>query len=307
MPLILNNLLPIFAIIALGIILKYFGWINDPFIGLTDRMVYYVFFPALLFWKTSKPSIGYDIESGLILVIFLVVFLVFLLSISICRLLGAQDYEVGSFSQACYRFNSYIGLALTFSAAGDDAGRTFGVIIGLIIPFINVLAVSSMIVYSGDDSSGRSKLRMVAGAMVSNPLILACVAGIAYSRTSVGLPAFVDNTLALLSSLTVTLALICIGGTLSIAGYRKYVGKALIAGLIKLALTPVAGYFILKFLDVSDTGFKTAMIFFALPTSSQNYILSSQLNSDVDLATITILVSTVLSVLSLSVVLFLFL
>lgn len=307
MPLILNNLLPIFAIIALGIVLKYFGWINDLFISLTDRMVYFVFFPALLFWKTSKPAVDYDIESGLILAIFLVVFLVFLLSISICRLLGARDYEVGSFSQACYRFNSYIGLALTFSAAGDDAGRTFGVIIGFIIPFINILAVSTLILYSGDDRSGSSKIRMVAGAMASNPLILACVAGIAYSRTSVPLPAFVDNTLALLSSLTLPLALVCIGGTLSIAGYRKHAGKAFMAGSIKLGIVPLAGYFILKFLDISDTGFKTAMIFFALPTSSQNYILSSQLNSDVDLATTTILVSTVLSVFSLSVVLIIFL
>lgn len=304
--LILNNLLPIFTLMTLGIFLKYSGWINDLFIEQTDRMIYYVFFPALLFWKISKPSEGFNIETELIIAVCVVVFTVFLTSVSICRLLGMPDHEIGSFSQACYRFNSYIGLALTFSAVGEEAGRTFGVMIGFIIPFINVLAVSSMIFYSGDVSSGRSKIRMVVRAMASNPLILACLAGILFSRMSIGLPVFVDNTLALSSSLTLPLALVCIGGTLKISGYRKYLGKAVFAGLIKLALMPLAGLFLLNFMDVSDTSFKTAMIYFALPTSAQNYILSSQLNSDVQLATLTILASTVLSILSLSVVLIFF-
>jgi len=42
------------------------------------------------------------------------------------------------------------------------------------------------------------------------------------------------------------------------------------------------------------------MIFFALPTSTAIYVLSAQLNSDVQLASAAIMLSTLLSLISLS-------
>jgi hypothetical protein len=49
--------------------------------------------------------------------------------------------------------------------------------------------------------------------------------------------------------------------------------------------------------------FKTGMIFLCLPASTAIYVLSSQLNSDTDLASAAIVVSTVLSFVSLSIAL----
>jgi hypothetical protein len=66
------------------------------------------------------------------------------------------------------------------------------------------------------------------------------------------------------------------------------------------------GYALLKVFGVLDPAFTVAMIYFALPTSPQNYILSSQLNSDIELATSAIVLSTVLSMVSLSAVLLIF-
>ncbi len=306
MLLILNNLLPIFAIISLGVILKRFEWINESFISSSDRLIYYIFFPGLLLWKIGKPTEGLGIESGLILGVLGSVFAIFLISLVFSRLFDLTDYEVGSFSQGCYRFSSYIGMALTFSALGEDGGRTFGILIGFVIPFINVLAVTSMTYYSARISSDRSGIRLIMKAMISNPLILACIAGILYSRLSVGFPVFVENTFALMSSVTLPLALVSIGGTLTFAGYRKYLRKGLLSASLKLLVLPVIGYVTMSALGVSESAMKVAMIYFALPTSPQNYILSSQLNSDVELATSSILVSTILSIMSLSAVLIIF-
>ncbi len=304
--LILNNLTPIFAIITLGVLLRRFNWINEHFTRTTDKLIYYIFFPGLLFWKIGKPAAGPAIETGLIIGVFITVFLVFLISLILPELLRFNKFEIGSFSQGCYRFSSYIGLALTFSALGDAGGRFFGVLIGFIIPFINVLAVSSMTWYSGEVSSNESKLRLVGKSILSNPLILACFAGIFYSRLSIPFPVFIDNTLALMSSVTLPLALVSIGATLPLTGNSKYLAKGFLAAFVKLVLMPVIGYLCLSQLNVSHLALQVAIIYFALPTSPQNYVLSSQLNSDVDLATTSILVSTILSIISLSVVLMIF-
>jgi predicted permease len=58
--------------------------------------------------------------------------------------------------------------------------------------------------------------------------------------------------------------------------------------------------------DVTGIAFKVGMLFFAMPTSTALYVLSSQLNSDTKLASASIALSTVLSFVSLSVVLNLF-
>lgn len=306
MLLILNSLLPIFALITLGSVLKRIGWIDESFIRASDRLIYYIFFPCLLFWKIGKPATTVGVEWFFILSGLCAVFTIFLLSLCFARFFRMRAYEVGSFSQSCYRFSTYIGIAIILSAIGEEGVRQFGILIGFLIPFINVLAVSTMIWYSGGKCPGNHKGIIMLKAMVSNPLILACVAGIFYSKLGIPFPGFVENALSLTSSLTLPLALISIGGSLTFSRSRDHLGTAFVAALFKLIVLPIVGYMFMKSFQVSSTAFKVAMIYFALPTSPQNYILSSQLNSDVDLATTAIVLSTLLSLVPLSVVLFMF-
>jgi malonate transporter and related proteins len=65
----------------------------------------------------------------------------------------------------------------------------------------------------------------------------------------------------------------------------------------------VTGYYILHAFQVTGPQFRVAMIFFALPTSPNNYILSVLLDSDVGLATSSIVLSILLSMVALSVTL----
>ncbi len=303
MSLVLNSVLPVFAVIALGSLLKRMGLINDAFMGTSDKLIYYIFFPALLFWKIGKPTAAASVDWHLILAVFCAVFTVFVASLVFVKAAGYSDYEVGSFSQACYRFSTYIGMAVMVAGLKDEGVRQFGVLIGFVIPFINVLAVSSMTYFSGKGYSWRDNAVLLVRSVLSNPLIIACVAGIAYSNLNIPVPAFLDNTLGLMSLLALPLALISIGGTLTAAGLSGHVRTSLIAAAFKLVLMPLVGYTSLKILGVSDTAFKVAMIYFVLPTSPANYILSAQLNSDVELATASIVLSTLLSVVPLSVIL----
>ena len=66
---------------------------------------------------------------------------------------------------------------------------------------------------------------------------------------------------------------------------------------------PLVGWALLTAVGISGLPFQTAMIFFALPTATSAYILSSQLGSDPDLAAAAIVLSTLLSFFSLSAVL----
>jgi len=303
---VLNGVLPVFAVVGLGIVLKRLRVVDDAFLGVADRLIYYIFFPALLFWKIGKPSPENSMEWGFIAAIMLSVFVVFVASLAFVKLRRMPSYAVGSFCQACYRFSTYIGMATVMAAVGEEGVRRFAVLIGFVIPFINVLALSTLIWFSGPEYPRGRRATLLAKAMVSNPLILACLTGLIYAKLKIPFPTFVDNTLALMSTMALPLALISIGGSLRFTSFGGHLRYSLMAAAFKLFLLPVIGYVALKILNVAPVALQVGMIYCALPTSPNNYILSSQLNSDVDLAAGSIVLSTLLSILSLSAVLMLF-
>ena len=300
---VLNNLFPVFALILFGSLLKRWRLTDDAFLKMADRLTYFIFFPALLFWKIGGASSALSNGTGLYKAAICAVLTVYLLSTLFIKLYKVSDFKAGTFSQSCYRFNSYIGVAIVLSALGEDGIKQFGILIGMIIPIINVLCVSTLIWFSEGQVQPLKRLGQTARALISNPLILACISGIIYANIWQGFPAFIDNTLRLSSYVALPLAMLSIGGALTLTTVRDHFKLSLIASTFKLVVLPLIGYGFLVAFGVSDLGLKIGLIYFALPTSPALYILSSQLNSDTNLASASIALSTILSFFSLSIAL----
>lgn len=302
---VLNSLFPIFSLLLLGAVLKRAGLTDSLFLRTSDRLIYYFFFPIMLFWKIGGASLANGIDWAFCLACLCALLAMYLLSTLVIRLLPVADFQAGSFSQSCYRFNTYIGVAVILNSLGAEGVKHFGIMIGFAIPLINLFAVSTCIWFSGQDVGSGRRAAIVGKSLISNPLILGCLAGIVYSRVFAGFPVFINNSLSLISSVALPLALISIGGALSFAGVRGNLGPALLASVLKLAVLPTLGWFFFALFEVTGLQFKVGMIFLALPASTAIYVLSSQMNSDTNLASASIVISTILSFVSLSVVLLL--
>ena len=298
---VLNNLFPVFALLFFGHLLKRFGFTHAVFLKTADKLIYFIFFPAMLFWKigaTASERIG---DPGLYKAAVCAVASVYILSSLYIKIFKVPAYQAGSFSQSCYRFNTYIGMAVVINALGEDGIRYFGILIGLIIPIINIFAVTTLSWYAEKKVALLQRVLLTVKALVSNPLIIACFAGMLYSKMIGAFPVFIDSTFRLASSITLPLALLSIGGALTTASIKSYFKLSLVACLFKLVILPAAGYYFLSVFDVTGVAFKAGMIYFTLPTSTALYILSSQLSSDTQLASSAIALSTMLSFISLSV------
>jgi hypothetical protein len=298
--LVIDNLFPVFALIAAGSLMKRWQFTTEAFLNVSDRLIYYIFFPAMLFWKIGSAPSDLFGESVFFAAVILTLLTVYALSAAFIVWGRVPAFQAGSFSQSCYRFNTYIGVAVIMNAFGEDGLRRFGILIGIVIPLINVLAVATLIWFGGGRFSGRDRAVQTLRTLVTNPLILGCIAGILYARTFNRFPEFVDNTLKLASYVTLPLALLSIGGVLSLKGVRTHLRLSLVASVFKLLALPALGFLYLKAFGVSGPSFQVGMVFFALPTSTALYVLSSQLNSDTELASASIALSTFLSLVSLS-------
>lgn len=297
---ILNSLFPVFALILFGSLLKQFRLTNDIFLKTSDRLVYYIFFPLLLFWKIGGASTALFGSSGLYKAVICAVLTVYVLSTAFIFLFRVPEYKAGSFSQSCYRFNSYIGVAIVLTALGEEGIKHFGILIGMIIPIINVLCVSTLTWFSEKKMLPAERIRQTVKGLITNPLILACICGILYANLAQGFPPFIDSTLQLFSFVALPMAMLSIGGALSLDGIKDHFKLSLIAATFKLLVLPVTGFLFLSAFGVSGHAFKVGLIYFTLPTSPALYILSSQLNSDTKLASAAIALSTLLSFFSLT-------
>ncbi len=300
---VLNSLFPVFILVVLGVLLKERGFTDSAFLAQSDRLVYYIFFPVMLFWKIGGASYAGGIDWTFCLVTLLVIVFMFVLSTLAIKTVPVGAFQAGTFSQSCYRFNTYIGVAIILNSLGEQGVTIFGILIGLAIPLINVFAVSTLIWFSGEDLSLRRRVKLLLKALAANPLILGCVAGIMYSRIVGTFPVFIDNALRLMSMVTLPMALLSIGGSLSFAGVRGHLFNSLLAAFLKLIVLPAMGYAAYTIAGVTGVEFKVGMIFFCLPASTAIYVLSSQMNSDTELASSAIVLSTLLSFVSLTVVL----
>jgi len=298
---VFSSLFPVFALLILGNLLKRFGLTNDAFLKTADRLIYFIFFPLLLFWKIGGADTDSGIAWNLCLAGLMTIAVIYLVSAVTLKIFKVPPFKVGTFSQGCYRFNTYIGMAIVYNALGDAGVKHFGILIGFMIPFINVLAVSTLIWYSGESVAFKDRVRAATREIVTNPLILGCLAGLLYARFINDFPVFLDNAFSLSASVALPLALLSIGGALTLKSLKGNLQLSMVAAVIKLLLMPVAGYFLLGLFQVSGEPFKVGMIYFTLPTSASIYVLSAQLKSDTELASAAVVLSTVLSFFSLTI------
>lgn len=302
---LLDSLFPVFFLLLAGKLLRHFKVTSQEFSTTSDRLVYYFFFPLLLFWKIGGSSTPSTLDLSYCLAALITLIIMFFLSTLAIIFLRISSHKAGSFSQSTYRFNTYIGMAIILTALGEEGVKFFGILISFAIPLINLFAISILIWFSQEKGTLSKRLRLGLRAVLVNPLILGCLAGILFSHGRGVFPPFLDNTLRLISMLTLPLALLSIGGALTMSGLKTNLRLSFWAAGFKLMLMPSIGYLLLRLYSVEGIPFQVSMIFFTLPASTAIYVLSAQMNSDTELASSGILISTLLSIISLSIALLL--
>lgn len=299
----MDNVFPVFALIAFGAFLWRRGLIDTAFLRTGDRLIYYAFFPVLLFWKIGGTPTGASVPWRLWGAVLASMVVLWLLSLVAIVLLRIGPRRAGTFSQATYRFNTYVAIAVVFNAQGDPGVASLGELLSVAIPLANVMAVVTFIFHARDTIDRNDRVRLTLRALVQNPLILACVTGMAWARLLPAWPVAIDNSLRLAASLTLPFALISIGGALRFEGLRERLPVTVAATLLKIVAMPVVGWWALRVAGISGPDVLTAMLFFAMPASTAMYVLATQLDGDPDLSSGIIVLSTLGSFVSLSAVL----
>lgn len=264
-------LLPDFALIALGVLLRRFGGLGASFWQGTEKLVYFVLFPVLLFNALARASIDLTAFAPLFLVGLLTMAGGLLLALAGRPLMGLDAMGFASRVQCAYRFNTYIGIAVAGKLGGAAGVAAMGALCGAMVPFANMAAVG-LLAHHGQGRLGRELAR--------NPLIIATLAGMAFNFSGMSLPAPVLPFLQRLADAAVTLGLLAVGAALQLgnSGGRRIGAFYLCA--VKLLALPTLAWVLASALGLGGLAFSTAVMFAALPTASSAYILAMRMGGD---------------------------
>ena len=289
----INVVLPLFFLMALGYALKKWNMYEDDTLKTINKLVFKVFLPVYLFNSiyTTDLSEVFDIKVILFAVAGLLLW--YLLLMGIIPLIEKKNAKRGVMVQGMFRSNFVLfGLPVAISLCGEDKIGITSLLMGIIVPIYNVLAVVTLECFRG----GRTSIKKIARGIVTNPLIIASLLGVLAYMIKLKLPYAVEKPMIDVGKIATPLALIALGGGFQfsrIKGDMKQLVLSVAGKLIVSSLFMVIPAILLGF---RNEVLVPILLMSGAPTAVSSYTMAQQMGGDGDLAGEIVVFSTVISI-----------
>lgn len=298
------------AVAALSpiVLLIFGGWalrqrrvLTAEFWPQAERLCYFILLPALLFHSLASAKTDRLPITELALVLVGGACLTALLMLAARPLMRVDGPSFTSIFQGGIRFNNYVGLTLAAGLFGTEGVALAAICNAVIVPTVNVLCVLVFARFGSVRMAPATVLRQ----LVTNPLILASIAGITFHLLGLGLPPGVEPALRALGAAALPLGLLCVGAALEFSTARQWIRPVALSSAVKFVLLPLITAVAVSLAGLTGPALLTAVLFQSLPTASSSYILARQLGGNAPLMAGITAVQTVLAMAVLPLVLIL--
>lgn len=301
-------LIPIIALVALGSGLQRFGFYDEAFRHHIDKLVYWVALPALLIGKLSLEDPSKLGASTLLLAFVFTTIASIGLGYLVAALAQTSPAERGALVQGGFRSNlAFVGLPviLVVSESSAFAGHALASQALLILApgalLYNICAVTVL-----ELERNRFDVRVVPRflrSLAANPLILSCTLGLLLGWMGLELPQPLRQILDFLGRVASPLALLSLGGTLTLRAEGNRFGLIIAGTVIKLVVTPLLAWGIGAWLGLPRESLLILLIFASSPTAVASYVMAAQMGGDERLAASVVVMTTFFAAIPLAVAL----
>ncbi|MDR5893828.1 AEC family transporter [Halomonas mongoliensis] len=284
--------LPVFAMVFIGLGLRRAGWIDGAFVTTASQLVFRGTMPALIFLSIIRADLDATLNPRLLGFFALATLGSFLFCWGWARLRVPQA-ERGVYIQGAFRGNcGIVGLALAAGMYGDYGLSAGGLLLGVVILTYNALSVVALATYQADQ---RADWRSILAHIARNPLILAVVAAVPIAALELRLPGWLMTSGDYFASLTLPLALICIGATLSLEAIRDSGRLATGASLLKMVTVPILATGAAWLAGFEGRELGVMFLFFASPTAAAAFVMAKAMGGNAVLTANIIALTTLMA------------
>lgn len=296
--------LPVFSLVFIGIGLKWRNKIDDAFTAKASYLVFNLALPVLMFAAIIRTDISQIASVGLVVFALSAALMSFFVLWFGAHYFSLKKEELGVFVQASFRSNlGILGLAFCATTFGAEGLAVGAVLLAVITPLYNILSIYAL-THAVSDNAKMNGLKLFKD-IVSNPLIIAilCALPLAYFKFQPHV--IVMRSIDYLAAMTLPLALICIGGSLSFTALKERQALSWAAVVIKLIILPLGvgvGAYAFGFRGV-ELG--CLILMFASPTAAASFVMVRAIGGNHAMAANIIALTTMVSLFTLSIMIYL--
>lgn len=232
----LNATMPVFLLMALGIILRRIGVVDAAFASRLNMFVFCVALPVLLFRDISSVDLAQEWDARFVLDCALITLASIVFACAASVFVKSRATR-GEFIQGAYRSSvAILGVALMQNIYGSSQAAAM-MIIG-VVPLYNAAAVAILAVCTDDSRAKRKGARaMLLGVtrdIVTNPIIVGIAAGLLWAALRLPMPEAAGKAVDAIAGLATPLGLVAMGAMADFRRMREEAGASLGASVIKL-------------------------------------------------------------------------
>lgn len=299
---IVNIILPVFALIFAGYLLRRLDVLSTAACTELNRFVVYLALPALMVDVMISSPWGAFYQPGFLLAFELAVAIIFV-AVLIWRWLQTRRLAEATIecTAASYANTGYIGLPLCALTFGQE--HLLPAMVGATLTVSLNFAVSIVLIEVSTQQEGNvwRSIHNVLRSLIKNPLIVAPLLALAVSASGMVVPNGVAQSIKLLGGAASPCALVAIGLFLALKQERASAPLSAALVLIKLLVQPLlAWYLAFHVFDMPLLWAKSAVLLCALPTGTGPFMLAELYRRGGGVASKSILFSTFGAVVTLS-------
>ena len=286
------GLIPVFLLLLTGILARRWGLLDDSSANGLNRLVANLALPAMLIAKVGTSPLAESLSWRLMAVTCGLATVVGGLALLLTRSWRLAPAQRGVLAQAALRGNvAYVSFPIVLAAYGDGGLRLAAVTSAALIPTMNLVSVLILEMHRGEHQS----LARLTRRVLINPLVLATLIGLGGAALHWQPWKWLADSLRILGEFALPGALLALGAQLKRRSARGLWRPTSVAVLLKMAVLPVLGLWVLRFVGASPLETAVGVLIMAAPTAVASYPVAADLGGDTDLAGTCILVSTIVA------------
>lgn len=295
----LNATVPIFLLMLLGMWLKKINIFNDNFVSVTNRFVFKVALPILLFQDLSGVDFASVWDTRFVLFCFFATLLSILL-VTLLSFLWKDRSIQGEFVQASYRSSAAIlGIAFIQNIYGTSGMAPL--MIASSVPLYNMIAVICLSVLKPERKKiDKALILETIKGILTNPIILGIVCGILYSLLKLPKPPMMTKTLQNIAVLATPLGLMSMGAAFSFSDARSTLKPAIVGATLKLVVLCAIFLPVAIWLGFRDEKIIAILVMLGSSTTVSCYIMAKNMGHEGSLTSSIVMLTTLFSAFTLT-------
>ena len=288
----LEAVLPIAILIGVGLLAKRMQLLTREEISHVNKLVFKILFFCLLFQNMYNADFSIAFQPQLLLFAFIAILAtVAIASVVVCHFVE-DNKRRGAMIHSIYRSNFIIiGIPVAANIYGHDNIATTAMLITVVIPLYNILAVTIFETFRGN----QIHLKPVLLGIIHNPMILGCLTGILFNLCQLTIPHAILKPIFQIGSATTPLALILLGASFTISSVVKNRLSIMLCSFARLIVAPAIILPIAVWMGYRNIELVSLMTVFAAPCAVVGFTMAQQMDSDYELAGNCIIMTSGLS------------